>query len=320
MVLYCTLRYATQHGDIGLLRRVIPRLCIYFHGGPSKNYAREMLYLWRLLSTDACPPAMQRAILRNSLITREGNLICSWVSIDLHIELLNLELKLILTARRNGTFGVDELFKNCVLLCDYASSLRNLFEIRLSRPSSGRHTHKDPKKDVRYLADLILVEGSITPTKAKSCTHQSLNLVGKGVNAIHSGAISNFNQQISELQRPKGDIRRTHPTGSNDDLSSNASENTEKDNSINGSDTGDDEGNMTAQTVISLGKRHICSNMFTDKHVDVWEAVVKIDLLSMARVVQSVHLYRLLLFPLPSSSGPPTDRVVQSWLAVSADS
>ena len=90
--------------------------------------------------------------------------------------------------------------------------------------------------------DLILVDGSITPTKAKSCTHQSLNLVGKGVNAIHSGAISNFNQQISELQQPKGDIRRTHPAGNNDNLSSNVDKNSEKDNSIHGSDTGDDEG------------------------------------------------------------------------------
>jgi hypothetical protein len=43
-----------------------------------------------------------------------------------------------------------------------------------------------------YLADLILVEGSITPTKAKACTHQSLNLVGKGVNAIHSGDYFEF--------------------------------------------------------------------------------------------------------------------------------
>jgi hypothetical protein len=31
------------------------------------------------------------------------------------------------------------------------------------------------------------------------------------------------------------------------------------------------------------------SNMFTDKHVDVWEAVGKLDLFGMARVVQSVH-------------------------------
>jgi hypothetical protein len=81
MVLYCTLRYATQHGDIGLLRRVIPRLCVYFHGGPSKNYAREMLYLWRLISTDACPPVMQRAILRNGLINKRGKS-DSWMPID----------------------------------------------------------------------------------------------------------------------------------------------------------------------------------------------------------------------------------------------
>lgn len=72
--------------------------------------------------------------------------------IDLHVELLNLELKLIIYARRNGTFGADELFKDCIL-SDYASSLRQAFEIHLSSPISGEHMPKDSKKDIRYLAD-----------------------------------------------------------------------------------------------------------------------------------------------------------------------
>jgi hypothetical protein len=82
---------------------------------------------------------------------------------DFHVGLpINLELKLILNARRNGTFGVDnEFLRNCFLLCDDASSLRKLLEIHLNHLADGRHTPKDSKKDTRYLADLILVEGLI---------------------------------------------------------------------------------------------------------------------------------------------------------------
>ena len=201
METYCTLKYATQHGDVGLIMRLIPRLCIYFNGGPAKNYAREMLYLFRLVSTDAYTPTLRRAILKNGLINKRGKP-NSWMPIDLHVELLNLELKLIINARRNGTFGADELFKDCILLCDYASSLRKAFEIHLSSPISGEHTPKDSKKDIRYLADLILVEGSISQTTSRSCPHKSLNLLGEGVNALSSGAVSRFNDQLSNSQLP----------------------------------------------------------------------------------------------------------------------
>jgi hypothetical protein len=51
---------------------------------------------------------MQLAILKPHKQERETD---SWMPIDLHVELLNLELKLIFTARRNRTFGVDELSK-----------------------------------------------------------------------------------------------------------------------------------------------------------------------------------------------------------------
>jgi len=68
---------------------------------------------------DACTPTLRRAILKNGLVNKRGKP-DSWMPIDLHVELLN------------RTFGADELFKDCILLCDYASSLRKAFEIHLS--------------------------------------------------------------------------------------------------------------------------------------------------------------------------------------------
>lgn len=255
METFCTLKYATQHGDVGLLMRIIARLCVYFNGGPAKNYAREMLYLWRLVSTDACTPILRRAILRNGLVNKKGKP-DSWMPIDLFVELLNLELKLILYDRRNGTFGVDELFDDCVLLCDYASSLRKEFEMHLSSPSSGRHTAKDFKKDVRYLADLIFAEGSITPTKARSCPHQSLNLMGKGVNALHSSAVSNFNQQLADFQRPERSSCQADGAGDEDAIKDTG------DNECDPSNEGDEfdsdipqvEAHLYSLTVLFLSK------------------------------------------------------------------
>ena len=206
METYCTLKHATKHGDVGLIMRIIPRLCVYFNGGPAKNYAREMLYLFRLVSTDACTPTLRRAILRNGFVNKRGKS-DSWMPIDLYVELLNLELKLIIYDRRNGTFGVDELFKDCILLCNYSSSLRKAFEIHLSRPTSGEHAPKDFKKDIRYLADLILVEGSIAQKRSRSCPHKSLNLMGAGVQALSSSAILRFNEQLpSQLRLLKRSI------------------------------------------------------------------------------------------------------------------
>ncbi|KAN0069532.1 hypothetical protein V8E54_012547 [Elaphomyces granulatus] len=88
----------------------------------------------------------------------------------------------------------------------FVYSLRKEFEMHLGRPISGRHTSK---KDVKYLADLIFSEGSISPTKPRSCPHQSLNLTGKGSDAVYSGAIPAFNQQLSDFQGPGGSSYQT---------------------------------------------------------------------------------------------------------------
>jgi hypothetical protein len=114
--------------------------------------------------------------------------------------------------------------------------------MHLGRPISGRHTSKDFKKDVKYLADLIFSEGSISPTKPRSCPHQSLNLTGKGLDAVYSGAISAFNKQLSDFQGPGGSSYQTAgkkantPDGSGDTASSNSCDASNASNASNASE------------------------------------------------------------------------------------
>src|SRR5438309_1892634 len=51
--IYTTLKYAIKHADIGLIKRVIDRCCLYFHGSKQTNYAFKMFLFKRLLATNA---------------------------------------------------------------------------------------------------------------------------------------------------------------------------------------------------------------------------------------------------------------------------
>ena len=58
---------------------------------------------------DASEPSLKRAILVNGLVNLRGQE-NSWLEIDRHNEHLNLELKELLYARRNGTFDAKLSF------------------------------------------------------------------------------------------------------------------------------------------------------------------------------------------------------------------
>ena len=74
---YVVLKHAIKHGDIGLLRKAIAHCCVAFHGTSSKNYARELLHLYRLTATNAADPVFQKVILGCGLVNLRGKLIHS---------------------------------------------------------------------------------------------------------------------------------------------------------------------------------------------------------------------------------------------------
>src|SRR4051794_1547724 len=100
---YKALKYGIKHADIGLIKRVIVESAVLFEGSRSYNYATEMLHLIRMISTPACDPTLQQAILSNSLVNLQGAA-DTWHETDLFLEHLNLDLKRLLYTRRNSTF------------------------------------------------------------------------------------------------------------------------------------------------------------------------------------------------------------------------
>jgi hypothetical protein len=195
METYCTLKYATKRGDVGLLQRVISRCCIYFHGAKTFNYAREMLEMQRLLCTKACSPELRRAILVNSLINAQGKE-DSFKEVDLDIEHHNGNLKEFLNSRRNGTVGVDTLFKYAILCSDHAADLKGAIEKAWGEGSYGNHTKKDAGRDIFSLA-WNLHESSLVWTEGRACSHQSPNILGDGLTTLVNGALSRFKAQLA---------------------------------------------------------------------------------------------------------------------------
>ena len=110
---------------------------------------------------------------------------------------MSRSLRLLITDRRNGTFGVVELpeLRTDLRLCNCSEKD---FELPFGCPSRGRHQAKDARNDIRHLGDLIFIEGSISRKDERSCAHKSLNLLGNGTNAILSSAVSKFNEQLLE--------------------------------------------------------------------------------------------------------------------------
>ena len=51
--IYKVLKYAIKHADIGLLKRAIAHLYLYFTGLRSNNYISKIIYFWRLIITEA---------------------------------------------------------------------------------------------------------------------------------------------------------------------------------------------------------------------------------------------------------------------------
>ena len=71
---YKVLKYAIKHADIGLLKRIIACLCLYFAGLKSNNYISKIMYFWRLVATEVYNLVLQQAILVNGLINNRGEL------------------------------------------------------------------------------------------------------------------------------------------------------------------------------------------------------------------------------------------------------
>lgn len=160
--LFLALRHAVRHGDIGLIRRLIGPLSVWFYGSAQPKYGQEMLYLQWLLSDAVSDPELQHAILGAGLvnITGRGN---TFKAIDVALEHVNAMYHIDMKMRKNSTHDVDKTFRRVALASSYTTMLRATIESTFGRNSSSDHTTKDARRDVFALAMLLLDSGCAWP-------------------------------------------------------------------------------------------------------------------------------------------------------------
>ena len=140
--------------DIGLLKRTIAYLYLYFTGLRSNSYVSKIMYFQRLITTEAYNLVLQRAILANGLINNRGELYSFFKANRLN-KLLNLQLKELLRLRGNLTFRVDSLFRQSILTISYTRPLRAKFKDAFSKRTISNYTIKSSTVNIQSLTDII---------------------------------------------------------------------------------------------------------------------------------------------------------------------
>lgn len=105
--------HAVKAGDIGLLRRLIDPLLIYFLGASQWNYAHEMLF-YRWNTTAVNMPELQHAILASGIVNWKGSPM-SHKPIDLGLEHLNGSCRIEMQCYKNSTHDTDLIFDRVCL-------------------------------------------------------------------------------------------------------------------------------------------------------------------------------------------------------------
>jgi hypothetical protein len=199
METYKTLKYAIKHADVGLIKRVLARCCLLFHGSGQSKYAFLSLYMVWLTQTNAADKELQDAILANGLVNLRGAK-DGWFEMDRLNEFFNLQMKQIMAARRTSTIECAELFRRTALTGSYSADLKFAIETVFGEHSNSRHQIKDASREVRHLACQIAVSQSITKHPGgRSSRFQPEDILQQGVNLLNSG-VKKFNNRVVKGQ------------------------------------------------------------------------------------------------------------------------
>jgi hypothetical protein len=109
-------------------------------------------------------------------------------------ELFNLELKETLRTKRTSTFGVENLFKQSVLMTKHASLLRDTMEEAFGEATKNDHTVKSAAADIRSLAHL-LAQGSVVYSPSRTVGFDPAPAFAFGKNNIND-RINSLNSHI----------------------------------------------------------------------------------------------------------------------------
>ncbi|KAN0070638.1 hypothetical protein V8E54_011507 [Elaphomyces granulatus] len=153
--LFLTLRHAIKYGDIGMIRRMLEPLAIFFFGPEQHKYGYEMLHLRWLLTDGVSDPVLQRSILASGLV----NTLLDWKVFDLVIEHVNCMYKLDMRNLKNSTHDVNSTFDRLALICAFSTRLRRVIETYFGEKTKNDHTRRSVIAEVFGLAFKLWDDG-----------------------------------------------------------------------------------------------------------------------------------------------------------------
>jgi hypothetical protein len=157
------IQHALKRGDIGLLRRCVEPLIVFFAGTGQHNYADEMIYYRWLLHDKVSTPELQHAILAGGLVNWKGNR-TGHKAIDLSLEHLNLAAKIELNCYKDSTpKDVELIFDQVCLTNTYIQDLRSRIESTFRAFIPGTHSTKTEVRDMQELAIRLFIQKQAKP-------------------------------------------------------------------------------------------------------------------------------------------------------------
>jgi hypothetical protein len=149
--MFFILSHGIKHGDIGLIRYTLAPLIPLFYGVKKVAYAREFLYLKRLIDSRYASKEIADAIAATLLVNpsrkRDG-----FYAIDLANEFLNKDVKEVWANRRTSTASVRQLSEFCTLNSIFLRPLARKLNALWGHNSAGKHTRANRKSVILPLA------------------------------------------------------------------------------------------------------------------------------------------------------------------------
>jgi hypothetical protein len=196
--LFLTVHHATKHADIGMLRRLVDPLIVYFFGASQHNYGREMLY-YRWLLSPVNTPELQHAILASGIVNWQGSH-SSNKAIDRGQEHLNMSIATSFRSYKNSTHDLDIIFDRVCLTNTWVAALRTILEDTFGENMPGTHTTASVESDIFLLARTLFRGDLAAPRTFEQLDEfsreffDSQDILKKGMDVIEEKVIA-FNQQ-----------------------------------------------------------------------------------------------------------------------------
>lgn len=218
------LKMGVRYGDLGWVRRAIGHSILFFTGW-GRSFACEMLDFWRLISTDAADPVLQRAILANSLVNcRRKN--DTFFETDRLIAIVNGKLKrVLLNKRHDSSISIEELqhiIHSFTASEDLRTSLAETFNLQTDAPSPAESV----SRNIRLVADYVystMIEDCPLPEdlpRVRVLASEAIEHLPETIERVNQGEFENEDEYGNMTESDEDEIDRFFGSAVEDDIES----------------------------------------------------------------------------------------------------